>query len=183
VRKYLVIFFTILKLEFFSVNVVHAVDPYCRFTDQAYILQSIANRANNSTSHQDDYRIEKLRNFLVKYRSPLLYHAESIVKLADENEIPWTLIVAIAGVESTFCRSIPKNSYNCWGWNNGKYSFDNYPAAIEIISKKMRLNYYNRGLTLLEDIGRVYAPPTPSWAAKVRYFMNNIENAAVSSNL
>lgn len=161
-----------LSVAFFCQNSAFAAES----VEPSASLRKSAVVTNAVSAEEFDPRIEKLKKFLTKYKSPLLPYAEYIVVRADESEIPWSLVVAIAGVESTFCKVIPPKSYNCWGWRNGKHSFENYQVAIEIVSKTLKSNYFKKGLVTPERIGPTYAPPTPSWGAKVRYFMNQIEN-------
>lgn len=130
-----------------------------------------------------DLRVKRIKNFLAKYNSPITPYAQSIVSLADLYRIDYRLVVAISGVESTFCKSIPYKSYNCWGWKNGKYVFQSYPNALEKVSKTLGTNYYARGFDTPEAIGPIYAPPTPSWAGKVRFFMNLMDNDVSSTFL
>ena len=134
------------------------------------------NQANAAFSGgMDDERIIKLQKILTRHNSPLLPHANLIVWTSDKYQIPWTMIVSIAGVESTFCKHIPSNSYNCWGWNNGKTKFKDYPEAIETVSKTLKASYFDRGLNTPERISRVYAPPSSTWGKNVRYFTNLLE--------
>lgn len=123
-----------------------------------------------------DLRLKKIRNFLLKYNSPLVPYSNDIISLADQYQIDYRLVVAISGVESTFCHAIPYNSYNCWGWKNGDHSFKNYSEAIEIVSRTLGKNYVKRGFDTPETIGPIYAPPSSDWGWKVRYFMNLLED-------
>lgn len=138
---------------------------------------------NNNKEVKKDVRVKRVKNFLAKYNSSITDYAQSIVSLADQYKIDYRLVVAISGVESTFCKSIPYNSYNCWGWKNGKHAFEDYPDALEKVSKTLGDHYYGRGLDTPETIGPIYAPPTPSWAGKVRFFMNLMDNDISSTFL
>ena len=139
-------------------------------------LKNSSNREQFIPNQDKNNRSLVLSNFLSRYNSVLFPYADTIIETADKYEIPWSLVVAIAGVESTFCKFIPSNSCNCWGWNNGKIAFQDYNEAIEIVSKTLKTNYLNKGYNTPEKIGRIYAPPTYSWGGKVRYFMEMIEN-------
>lgn len=123
-----------------------------------------------------DLRPPKIQHFLEKYHSPLAPYATDIVSLADQYHIDYRLVVAIAGVESTFCKSTPYRSYNCWGWKNGKHAFASYQDALEKVSQTLGLHYYNKGFDTPEAIGPIYAPPSPDWAWKVRFFMNQLQD-------
>jgi hypothetical protein len=130
-------------------------------------------------------RTETLRRFFKKYNSDLEPYSAKIVAESEEHKIPYTLVPAISGIESTFCKQIPYNSYNCWGWANGDYSFKDYNDAIEIVSKTLGTNYFGKGLDTPEKISPVYAPPSKTWGRNVRHFMDKIEEmeSTPSSNL
>lgn len=130
-----------------------------------------------------DVRANRIRSFLVKYNSPLVPYSKLIVELADKYEIDWKLVTAISGVESTFCKAIPYNSYNCWGWRNGEHVFESYPDALEKVSKTLGNNYYKKGLDTPETIAPVYAPPSSTWARNVRFFISRLEDDLSSSLL
>jgi len=132
---------------------------------------------------QLDNRLEKLTAFLEKYDSPLVPYAETFVFMADKYQIDWKLLPAITGVESTFGKQIPFNSYNAYGWNNGNYRFQSWEDSIEIVSKALKEKYYNRGLDNPYKIGRVYAPPSPFWGNRVNNFMKMIEPISINSPL
>src|SRR3989344_9215484 len=63
-----------------------------------------------------DNRVKILEEFLKQYNSPLVPHAVDFVKYADEYDLDWKLVASISGLESTFGKAIPYNSYNGWGW-------------------------------------------------------------------
>ena len=125
-----------------------------------------------------DNRAEILESFLQSYGSPLAPYASDFVANADKYNLDWRLVASIAGLESTFGKHIPNCSYNAWGW--GVYGtnvirFVSWSEGIETISKGLRENY-------LRDnpesnpfiIGPTYAA-SPTWAQRVTYFMNRIE--------
>jgi len=117
-----------------------------------------------------------LRKFLEKYDSPLTYYSDYFIDYADKYGLDWKLVVSISGVESTFGKRIPFNSYNAYGWANGTYVFDSWDESIEVVTKTLKEKYFDKGLSTPETISRVYAPPSKTWAKNVRYFMNKIED-------
>jgi hypothetical protein len=124
---------------------------------------------------ETDPRIVQLTEFLEFHRSPLATHAATFVKTADLYELPdWRLVPAISGVESGFGTHIPFNSYNAYGWANGTYAFENWDQSIELVTKTLKEKYINRGRDTVEKIAPVYAPPSITWAGKVRFFMRKI---------
>lgn len=132
-----------------------------------------------------DERIIKLEQFLKYHSSPLAEHAEFIVNTADKYGLDWRWVVAISGVESAFGKNIPYNSYNAYGWGNGKIYFDSWEDSIETVSKTLKERYVNRGADTIAKVGPIYAPPTPSWSNKVSFFINKIDAFAplTSKNL
>ncbi|OGY08198.1 MAG: hypothetical protein A2700_00370 [Candidatus Blackburnbacteria bacterium RIFCSPHIGHO2_01_FULL_44_64] len=126
-----------------------------------------------------DARVEIIRQYLEKYDSPLVPYAEQAVKAAEENELDFRLLVAIAQQESNLCKKIPENSYNCWGWGihaRGTLRFSNYTEAIETVSQGLKENYLNKGYTTPEEIMRKYTPSSPgTWAAGVTQFLSEME--------
>lgn len=135
-----------------------------------------------SPEHQVDRRIIQLQSFLAKQGSPLEPHAGDFVSAADRYGLDWKLLPAIAGVESTFGKHIPYGSFNAYGWANGAYRFTSWEDSISHVSRALKEKYVDRGLDTPHKIGPVYAPPSTTWAGKVIFFMNQIENfASVSS--
>ena len=122
-----------------------------------------------------DLRVKQLKNFLNFYHSPLAPYADCLVKTADKYQLDWRLIPAITGVESTFGKQIPANSFNAYGWNNGYFKFKSWEDSIEHVTKVLREKYFDQGLDNPFKIGPVYAPPSKAWAGKVVFFMKKIE--------
>ncbi|CAN5182864.1 hypothetical protein BH11PAT1_BH11PAT1_3920 [soil metagenome] len=140
---------------------------------------------SNSISLKVDTRAKILEKYLKKYDSPLAPYAKTFVAEADRNDIDWKLLVAISGVESTFGKQIPHNSYNGWGWGiygDQTHGFASWDAAILTISKGLRDNYMNKwGAKDIDSIGRIYAA-NPAWANRVTYFSEQIDTFAKQQN-
>ena len=127
------------------------------------------------TIPQADKRLTKLEKFLESYGSPLAEYAEVFIETADKYGLDWKLVPAITGVESTFGKQIPANSYNAYGWANGAFYFESWEQSIDIVSKALKEKYVDRGLDTPYKMGPVYAPPSKTWAYKVIYFMNKLD--------
>lgn len=128
----------------------------------------------------EDSRVAKLRKFLASHNSPLSEEAAHFVAEADRLNLDWRLVAAIAGVESTFGKFIPANSYNGWGWGvfTGQQDgihFDSWKDGITQVSEGLRLKYIDKGATTIEAIGHIYAA-SGAWPWKVRFFLNQIED-------
>ena len=120
------------------------------------------------------YKKIAIKNLLEKYQSPLSGYADVFIKVCYEKQINCYLLPSIAGVESTFGRYIIHSSFNPFGWGGGKIIFKNWEEAIEKVSEGLKNNYFDRGLTSIESIGKVYAE-SPSWSSKVIFFMNEFQ--------
>lgn len=126
-----------------------------------------------------DARIEIVKQFFDKYKSPLTPFAENIVKDADTYGLDYRLLPAIAMQESNLCKKIILDSYNCWGF--GIYGkkvtrFESYPEAIDTVTRTLVKNYVQGGLTTPEEIMKKYTPSNNgSWAYSVSYFMDQLQ--------
>lgn len=131
--------------------------------------------AEKILAQAQDERVVKLRAYFAKHKSPLEPYAQDFVYYADTYDLDWRLVPAITGVESTFGKHMPKNSYNAYGWANGDYRFTSWENSIEHVSRTLREKYYNNGADTLPKIARRYAPPSKTWGGNVQFFMNKIE--------
>lgn len=131
-----------------------------------------------------DNRAEILRKYLEMHNSPLSPYAATFVSQADLYHLDWKFLVAISGVESTFGTAVPCT--NAWGWGiygTQTYCFTSYDAAIRTISKDLREKYMDKwGAQDVYGIGSKYAS-SPAWADHVVYFMNDIQDFALSQNV
>lgn len=135
-----------------------------------------------------DGKVGILQSYLEWQKSPLAPHAATFIAVAEKYNLPWTLLPAICGKESTFGKQIPLESYNCWGW--GIYGsqvlrFDNWDDGIETVAKGLRTNYFDKGLDTVAEIEYSYTPPSANnpdptkrhaWRDGVEFFEWEIEN-------
>lgn len=132
-----------------------------------------------------DQRGEKLGLFLKENNSPLTPYADHIVKEADRLDIPWTLVAAISGKESTFGKHIKPGSHNAWGimaWDSNKKryirSFNSWEEGITFVSELLAKHYrenMNRG------IQEKYCPSfecSTTWVDDVTSFQKEINNGS-----
>lgn len=130
----------------------------------------------SSPKKAEDNRGERLKKYLQSYNSPLAPYSFFIVKTADRYSLDWKLIPAISGLESSFGKRIPYNSFNAYGWDSGRYYFEDWQDGIEIVSKALRENYIDKwGAETVEQIGPIYAE-SPTWSQRVAYFIREIED-------
>ena len=130
-----------------------------------------------------DYRVENLRNFLEKYDSPLAPYAQDFVMYADTNGLDYRLVPAISGVESTFGKFIPVNSFNAYGWANGDYSFTSWQDSIAHVSETLKNSYIDKGAPTIAKIAKRYAPPSVTWGNGVKYFIGKIDSLPLNFDI
>ncbi len=151
-----------------------------RINSVAYAALPPTNTNNFSASINElDGRVEKVRQFLQKYDSPLEPYAQDIVAAAEEYGLDYRLIPAIAMQESNLCRKIPTGSNNCWGFGiyGGKvHRFSDYKEGIYAVSKTLGTKYKDKGLVTPEQIMTMWTPSSKgSWAFSVSHFMDKLE--------
>jgi hypothetical protein len=112
--------------------------------------------------------------------SPLVPYVYDLISEADKYGLDWKLVAAISGVESNFGKQIWTGSHNAWGWGGGKITFKSWPKGIETISKGLKTGYIEKGARNPEQISVIYAPFSTTWAAKVRFFMRQLEISEVA---
>jgi hypothetical protein len=126
-----------------------------------------------------DARSEIIKEYLLKYKSPLTPYADYIVKTADEFKIDYRLTTAIAQQESNLCKVIPPKTYNCWGWgihSEGTLGFSSYEEGIKAVTMGLSQNYISLGLDTPEKIMSKYTPlSNGSWAKGVEEFLSEME--------
>lgn len=126
----------------------------------------------------DDAIPEIIKNYLSKYRSPLLPYADYIVAISRAHQLDPRLIIAIAQQESNLCKKIPDDSHNCWGWgihSKGTLKFSSYKQAIDAVIQGLSKNYLGKGLSTPEEIMDIYTPlSNGSWAKGVQQFLDEM---------
>lgn len=126
-----------------------------------------------------DAREEILRQYLVKWESPLEPYTRELVEASERYDLDFRLLVAIAQQESNLCKKIPEGTHNCWGWgihSKGTLGFESYPEAIETVAKGIREDYLDRGYTTPDEIMKKYTPSSPgTWAFGVNKFLGQME--------
>jgi hypothetical protein len=140
----------------------------------------------DSVVANSDARSRLIQSFLINHGSPLANHAGTFVTVADKYNLDWRLLPAIAGAESNFGRSIPRGSFNAWGWGiptgaSSGIGFDSWDDGIETVGRGLRNGYLNKGYNTLMEIESRYTPPSASqkshpWVTHVSAFMYELEH-------
>ncbi|MBI2049543.1 glucosaminidase domain-containing protein [Candidatus Roizmanbacteria bacterium] len=168
------------KFILLLISIIISIFFFLLTNRDAYAVQVSGSSAAllKPNTNSDDNRAKILREFLEQYNSPLVPYAENFVEYADKFSLDWKLVAAISGVESTFGKQIPYNSYNGWGWGiygDNIIRFASWDEGIRTVSQGLRENYMDKwGARDVYQIGRFYAA-SPTWASRVTYFMERIE--------
>ncbi len=119
--------------------------------------------------------------YFMEHDMPLEGTGMKMVEEAENNDLDWRLLPAIAVRESTGgkndCIRVP---YNAFGWASCKVGFKSNDHAIEIVAKNLGGNnpktaqHYDNKTT--KQILRAYNPPSviPRYAEQVMSIMNSI---------
>lgn len=130
-------------------------------------------------SDENDQRADKLRQFFIQYKSVLEPFAENFVRSADQQNIDYRLLPAIAMQESNLCKKAPLDSYNCWGfgiYGKNVKRFGSFAEAIDTVSNTLAREYKNKGLETPEEIVAKYTPSdNGKWVNSVTHFMEAID--------
>ncbi len=125
-----------------------------------------------------DFRVKVIENYLLRYDSPMAGNAQDFVYYADKYNLDWRLVLAIAGVESTYGKQIPPYSYNGWGWGvygDNVIRFKSWKEGIQTVSQGLRERYMDKwGGEDIYQIGSMYAS-SPHWANSVNIHLNMIQ--------
>jgi len=125
----------------------------------------------------DDARPVIVAEFLKRHSSPMEpyeYYGQRLVEIADEYNLDFRLLPAIAMRESNLCKNTHSNApHNCLGFgihSEGTLDFDSYEAGFERAAKEIRAYYVDEGRITTEMVGQKYAT-SETWADGVNQFM------------
>ena len=150
-------------------------------TPQKYTLFSakpLTMEASNQDLDFSDSRAVKIDSAFKFFNCPLYGLGKKFVEQADENDIPYWVVAAIAFQESSCGKNTPTKdgvrTSNAWGWatyGDQVYDFDSFEHGIEVVSRYMSKRFYSQGVTDLCAIMKTYTPPSNgSWCRGVGYF-------------
>lgn len=164
--------------------VILAISPtITKKTDQAETVQVPSITAQTQQKNvmvasvvaKKDDRAERLEKYFRINNSPFASYSVNFIEVADKYDLDWTLLPAIANLESQLGKQIPAYSYNSYGWNNGNYRFQSWSDANDQVALGLRTRYVPVGEVTAYRIGRMYAA-NPNWAARVTKYQNIILN-------
>ncbi|MBU0974509.1 glucosaminidase domain-containing protein [Patescibacteria group bacterium] len=210
-----VVFTTVAGFTFYQENIISLFE---KNKYENNVLITSRNRAEESAeilgattiSESEDARAVIVANFLKRYNTPKPlgvrkldhplvpedYFGKFFVELADEYNLDFRLLPAIAMQESNLCVSTPRpldkngnvvESYNCLGF--GVYGkkvtmFPSFEANFEQAAKTLKKNYIDIGLDTPYKIMKKYTPPSDgSWAESVNQWMTEMRYDDRSSGI
>ena len=129
-----------------------------------------------ASSCTSDNRCQALRNFFLRYQSPLGKLAIVFVRTADEHRLDWRLLPAISMVETSGGKH--GNSSNIFGWDSGKTRFASVEAGILFVAGRFAQSPIYAGRTALGILSR-YNPARTAYPPKVTRFMMELSSERV----
>jgi Ca2+-binding RTX toxin-like protein len=170
------------KLLLIAIAIAIMLIPLPAYAQEKATISSSETQNPNLKQIGLDSRIKILSKFLKQNDSPLAPFAGDFVQMADKYNLDWKLVAAISGVESTFGKEIPNNSYNAWGWGvygDNVINFKSWADGIDTISQGLRERYIDQwGGEDIYQIGAMYASSS-AWPNHVEYYMNQIQDFAL----
>lgn len=128
-----------------------------------------------------DARAKIIENFFKNYKSPLSNYSDIFITVADNYQLDWQLLPAIAMQESNGGKKVIIDSFNPFGY--GIYGslvikFDSWEEAIERVGRALKEDYIGQGLKTPNQIMAKYTPPSlakdGAWAKGVIAFMEEL---------
>lgn len=128
-----------------------------------------------------DARADTLKAYLLSKKSPLADSATYFVRIADTYSLDYTLLPAIAGVESGFETTGNTSDFNPFGYmcEGRPCRFLSYSEAITRVGRSLgegRAYASFRSSGSLLELAKKYNYVSPEdWTSKVRYFQQQIK--------
>lgn len=158
------------------------------------LIDTVSLKSNQTTQDVPEVtviRIDPREQFLTMYLTefdhplkPERYYAKQFIEIADAYKLDYRLLPAIAMTESTMCKRIPIDSYNCFGfgiYGGNVLRFESFEAGFERVARSLREKYVNQGLTTPITIEGRYAPSSNGhWSGSVTKVMNSIQDTQAS---
>lgn len=137
---------------------LHAGDPIPMPEAPAYV-----------TADDERVTVERVAAFLRAKDSPLTPFAEDFVAAGVAHEVDPRVVVAIAGIESSF--GARQLGHNAWGWGGSNLvRWPDWPTAIDAYTEALGEAYDTSNID--ESFAQTYVPPNwRHWLSAVHQFM------------
>ncbi len=171
-------------------NLINRLDANKILAINEYTNQKVVNEIIEEPKEivYDGMTLEELAEKLDKnLKSTLkgygMVFAQASIKYEVDPYLALAIVLHETGCASGTCSSLAKKCNNIGGMkgsghcgNTSYAKFKTLDAGIEAFFKNLSNNYYKKGLTTPETIGKKYAE-SKTWASKVKYFINVIKNS------
>lgn len=127
-----------------------------------------------------DERVERLGRYFAYKKSPLVGNEGDFIRVSDAYGIEWTLLPAIAGVESGFERAGNTHDFNPFGYmcKSGPCSFSSFSDAIERVARTITTNRAYAKFQVsgsVSELAPVYNYVSPEdWTSKITFFQREV---------
>lgn len=165
------------------------------------VMETMGVNFQNSMKKDDreiqliDSRAAKIDAYFAQWDLPLAGYGAAMVAAADEYNLDWRLLPALAKLETTGGKNLCKNpagSFNAFGYGSCTIGFDSFEESFYAVAKTLsgngeKTSALYKGKTI-EQILEVYNPPgtpgiTPDYHGKALKVMSDIEKMEVSATL
>lgn len=128
-----------------------------------------------------DPNVVVLENYLNQKKSPLASSAGKFIEIAETYSLDWTLLPAIAGVESGFETAGNTSDFNPFGYmcSGHPCAFESFDEAIARVGKTLGTG---RAYQKFRDTGSISVLAVPynyvspeDWTRKVQHFQEEIK--------
>lgn len=176
------VFLVVPKKHLLAAVSLFAFIPFLLFPPSIAFAQTISDGSAELQIDQEDvtqtraYQLRAIQNVLTRYNSPMLPEAKAFMQASVVYNLHPYFIPSISGLESQFGKRMIQGTYNPFGWGGGKIPFDSWTDGIMTVGAGLRYRYANSNSVTIQSIARIYAPPSTTWADKVKFFMKQFYN-------
>jgi len=132
------------------------------------------------TFQLEDLRPRLLRSFFNKHDAPMAAQADEFVRIADEHNLDYRLLPAIALIETGGGKVC--SNYNAFGWGNGRLRFKSWHHAIKTVGTTLATWHPYQNKTLDEAL-KVYNYEIPKYGVEIKKAMRMIDGRPVKNEL
>lgn len=151
--------------------------PLAMFNND-FAFRSYADVVTISVLDERAERAKKIDTYFAKRNMPLEGYGAQLAKAAEDNNLDWRLLPAIAIKESTGGKFACHN--NPFGWGSCKIKFKSFDEAIEIVAMNLggsnpRTERYYKDKTTVEKLHHYNNSVVPTYTGEILEFMDLIE--------
>lgn len=143
-----------------------------------FAFKNFAQVSRTSVLDEQAEHAKKIDAYFAKRNMPLEGYGAKLAKAAEDNNLDWRLLPAIAIKESTGGKFACHN--NPFGWGSCKIKFKSFDEAIEIVAMNLggsnpRTERYYKDKTTVEKLWHYNTSVIPTYTTEILGFMELIE--------